>query len=191
VVFHRSPSPATFVAGSSSLELRLSFRVLRLVPARCLSTASAFLGASLLIATSACRVHLRELPKLASFRPRRFARPRRFTPPLALWVYFTPQPRPGFTLQGFSLRCSRSTSSMAVALLSFHRALYCQLAPTAPRNAAPPSGLCSAPESVESRKGLAPVKPDPLLGFPSPGFSVCDLATAFTAAPLLAFALEL
>jgi len=34
------------------------------------------------------------------FRPRCFAHPRRFDPPLVLRVYFTPQPRPGFTLQG-------------------------------------------------------------------------------------------
>jgi len=34
-------------------------------------------------------------------RPRRFSRPRRFPPRLALEVYFTLQPRPGFTLQGF------------------------------------------------------------------------------------------
>jgi len=36
------------------------------------------------------------------FRPRRFSRPRRFPPRLALWVYFTPLPRPGFSLQGFN-----------------------------------------------------------------------------------------
>jgi len=61
-------------------------------------------------------------------RPRRFARPRRFTPRLALWVYFTPLPRPGLTLQGFDSssaaalpfgnRCPlvvRSSSATAVA----------------------------------------------------------------------------
>jgi hypothetical protein len=42
------------------------------------------------------------------FRPRRFSRPRRLSPPPGLWVYFTPQPRPGFALQGFSLASSRS-----------------------------------------------------------------------------------
>jgi len=47
-------------------------------------------------------------PKPTKFRPRSFSLPRRFTPPLALRVYFTPQPRPGFTLQGFSLRRSRT-----------------------------------------------------------------------------------
>jgi hypothetical protein len=35
-------------------------------------------------------------------RPRRFSRPRRFAPLRGLRVCFTPQPRPGFTFQGFS-----------------------------------------------------------------------------------------
>jgi hypothetical protein len=35
------------------------------------------------------------------FRPRRFSRPRRLSPPRALRACFIPQPRPGFTLQGF------------------------------------------------------------------------------------------
>jgi hypothetical protein len=42
------------------------------------------------------------------FRPRRFARPRRFTPPTGSWACFIPLPRPGFTLQGMSLAHSRS-----------------------------------------------------------------------------------
>jgi hypothetical protein len=60
----------------------------------------------------------RRRPKPASFRPRRFSRPRRFPPPRALWVCFTPQPRPGFTLQGFAPPHSRTSSSPAVALVS-------------------------------------------------------------------------
>ena len=36
--------------------------------------------------------------------------------PWSLWVCFTPQPRPGFSLQGFSPRHSRNTSSVSVAL---------------------------------------------------------------------------
>jgi hypothetical protein len=72
-------------------------------------------------------------PKPASFRPRRFSRPRRLPPSPALRVYFTPQPRPGLTLQGFSLRRSRTTSSVAVALMSFDRTLYPRLAPRTPK----------------------------------------------------------
>jgi hypothetical protein len=48
-------------------------------------------------------------PSPAAFRPRRFSRPRRFPPPTALRVCFTPQPRPGFTLQGFSPPHSRTS----------------------------------------------------------------------------------
>jgi len=80
-----------------------------------------FPGLSSLIATSARGVHARRLPKPALFRPRRFSRPRRLAPPRTLRVYFTPQPRPGFALQGFSLVRSRTGSSPAVALLSFTR----------------------------------------------------------------------
>ena len=52
-------------------------------------------------------------------RPRRFTRPRRFPPRLALWVYFTPLPRPGFTLQGLAprpqpLRLSASACPLVV-----------------------------------------------------------------------------
>ena len=36
-----------------------------------------------------------------TFRPRRFARPRRFLPPMPLQACFIPLPRPGFALQGF------------------------------------------------------------------------------------------
>jgi len=65
-----------------------------------------------------------EFPNSPPFRPRRFSRPRRFDPRLALWVYFTPQPRPGFTLQGFSLQRSRITSSVTGALSSLSAVRY-------------------------------------------------------------------
>jgi len=44
------------------------------------------------------------LPKPTALHPRRFSRPRWLAPPLALWVCFTPQPRPGFSLQGLAPR---------------------------------------------------------------------------------------
>jgi hypothetical protein len=53
-----------------------------------------------LIAASTSSV-LRWGPVPTAFHPRRFSRPRWFAPPLALWVCFAPQPRPGFALQGF------------------------------------------------------------------------------------------
>jgi hypothetical protein len=57
-----------------------------------------------------------------------------------LRVYFTPQPRPGFSLQGFSLSHSRTGSSPAPALSSVDDGRLLQL-PPAPSPVAPPSGL--------------------------------------------------
>jgi len=64
---------------------------------------------------------------LSPFRPRRFTRPRRLHPPAALWVYFTPQPRTGFTLQGFSLPHSGFASSATRALSSLTKVCYRRL----------------------------------------------------------------
>jgi len=49
-----------------------------------------------------------------TFRPQRFSRSRRFTPPHTSWACFIPQPRPGFALQGLSPLPSRLTSRSAV-----------------------------------------------------------------------------
>jgi hypothetical protein len=91
--------------GSSSPELSLLFRVSTApyLP-RTAKCEDAFLGVSLPIATSACGVHYRaSFPVLAlTVRPQRFSRSRRLAPPHTLRVCFAPQPRPGFTFQGFS-----------------------------------------------------------------------------------------
>jgi hypothetical protein len=110
VVFHRAPSLTTCAVSSSSRELRPLFRGL---PAR---TRPKPLGPEHLPWGS---IPLRDvslrspphasIPKPAKFRPRSFSLPRRLSPPPALQVYFTPQPRPGFTLQGFPLLRSRTT----------------------------------------------------------------------------------
>jgi hypothetical protein len=68
------------------------------------------------------------VPLPPPFRPRRFSRPRRFAPPPTLQVYFTLQPRPGFTLQGVPLPPSRETSSVTRALSSLASDRYRQLA---------------------------------------------------------------
>lgn len=52
------------------------------------------------------------------FRPRRFSRPRRLTPPTALWVYFTPLPRPGFHFPGVFPPEQPHGLSPAVSLLA-------------------------------------------------------------------------
>jgi hypothetical protein len=94
----RFPSPTEFLAS---------------LPARRLPAPSTFLGVSCPIAAQPAestytvpsfhQAPRRGHPKPTSFRPRRFSRPRRLPPPLTLRVCFTPQPRPGFALQGFLL----------------------------------------------------------------------------------------
>jgi hypothetical protein len=81
--------PNTFVSGSSSRALCLPSRVHEPSPARH-SCPDTFPGLPSLIATSESGVHIRELPKLASFRPRRFSRPRRLPPPPTFAGLFHP-----------------------------------------------------------------------------------------------------
>ena len=91
-------------AGSSSRELHSPSEFSRSVPAPRLSTSSAFLGVAFPLRDISQRRRYDGVPPPPPFRPRRFSRPRRFAPPPALRVYFTPQPRPGFSLQGFPSR---------------------------------------------------------------------------------------
>ena len=170
----RLPSPATFATGSSSHERHVPFRVQRdphPPPAR--SRQQLPWGLSPLRDISQRRPHPRGIPALASFRPRRFSRPRRFAPPPALRVYFAPQPRPGFALQGFvppalphglvARRFPRAVGSSR---------LRPRLPVTAPANRPSTSGLCSALESPGSTQVLPCAGPRPLLGFASSGFSL-------------------
>lgn len=100
--FYRSPSAARF---RNRLHPLVSFAPLqssfRLVPAAGIATNSAFHGVR---GPSSRRHREASVPRGSQaslpFRPRRFSRPRRLSPPLGSWVYFTPLPRPGFALQG-------------------------------------------------------------------------------------------
>lgn len=118
-------------------------------------------------------------PKPASFRPRRFSRPRRLAPPAALWVCFTPQPRPGFTLQGLPPTRSCTDSSSAGALMSLTLASCTQL-PKCAGNSCSPTGPCSPRGSVVRRGGLCHASLDPLLSFSSFGFFSVDRRSVFT-----------
>jgi hypothetical protein len=51
------------------------------------------------------------------FRPQRFARSRRFSPPRTLRICFTPLPRPGFSFRGFRPSPSCRSSSLQRCLL--------------------------------------------------------------------------
>jgi len=81
-----------------------------------------------------------------------------------LRVYFAPQPRPGFALQGFPLASSRTGSSPAVALMSLALS-PCSRLPDSSRTPRPPSGLCSTRQSVAEHGGLDRALLAPLLSF--------------------------
>jgi len=104
--------------GSSSRTLAASSEYCRLVPAPRLPTWSASFGVACPLRDISPRRPYNRIPTRPPCRPRRFSRPRRFAPPPALWVYFTPQPRPGFALQGFLPSPSRAASSTSRALPS-------------------------------------------------------------------------
>jgi len=101
-------------------------------------------------------------------RPRRFSRPRRFPPRLALQVYFTPLPHPGFSLQGFY-----SSTAAVSAFTDRLPSRRCPdsangSCPPSPLRRASPSGLCSASESVTQYPGISRVpSPIPLLSLSS------------------------
>jgi len=80
------------------------------------------------------------LPLPATFRPRRFSRPRRFTPRNPVRVYFAPVTLLGFRLQGLPTPAVRA-SLEAGALLPFR----------SPRPAAKREGQPAAPELCSHR----------------------------------------
>jgi hypothetical protein len=104
--------------GSSSRALRSSPEFLGFQSAARLSVYGTFLGVPALFATLTGGVHSREASQ-ASLRSAHDVSHVLDGLLLhrSLRVYFAPQPRPGFTLRGFPLPHSRSSSSLAVALL--------------------------------------------------------------------------
>jgi len=175
MVFRLSPSPVTCVAGSSSRELRLSFRVLRFAPARHLSVSSSFHGVC-----SSSR-HQPSESTFASF-PSSLSSVRGVSHALdgllLRWLCRFISPRSHVQdspSRGFPFSTAAPPFSGRCPLAVMPRSLQPTCADCA-KNVAPPSGLCSMLESVALRKGLASVKLDPLLGFSSSRFSVCWLS---------------
>ena len=92
--------------GSSSRALYLPFRVCdRSTPARfpCEFRAPSLGFSSQSRHQSRGFIFLASFPRSPKFRPQRSSRSRRLAPLWTLRACFIPQPRPGFTLQGFSL----------------------------------------------------------------------------------------
>jgi hypothetical protein len=130
--------------GSSSRKLRAPSESSHPVPAPRLPAWSSFQGVHFPSSRHQPAASLRRDPTRAAFPPRRFSRPRGFHPPPALQVYFTLQPRPGFSREELQLAQPRRLVAVACPLVvggsSLHRL------PDAPRSSAPPSGLSSVRE---------------------------------------------
>jgi len=95
------------------------------------------------------------LPESTAVHPRRFSRPRWFAPPPALWVYFTPLPRPGFSLQGFAPH----TQPAHLVGESCPRVVGAELLPTVARqrhSSSPrPQGFAPGVDPLLARRRLA------------------------------------
>jgi hypothetical protein len=141
--FLLSAVPRSFARpGSSFYELHILFRVFC-----CHLPFTRKLGAPSLGFRSPSRQQRMESTKRRAshtrltFRPQRFSRSRRLTPPRALRACFIPQPRPGFALQGFSPLPSQLTSSMSRALMALASFSSRWVAPPLPVPSASTSGL--------------------------------------------------
>jgi len=111
--------PALASAGSSSPGLTSSSEFQPLQPARRAHAPSSSHGVPSLHRDIRSRSPLSgSVPSLPMFRPRCFAHPRRLAPPRSLPACFIRLPRPRFPLQGFPPMVSRSSSSLALALVS-------------------------------------------------------------------------
>jgi hypothetical protein len=136
--FHLSPAPniADTQAGSTLVHLPWGLRVL--------------------FTTSVSRIVAAPgLPTPDTFRPWCSSHLRRFDPRPTLRVYFTPQPLPGFTLQGISLLHSHNDSSSLLCLHAGCPTLAKGSYPPSPRTHSPTSRLCSMQESVVKMPGFS------------------------------------
>jgi hypothetical protein len=173
--------------GSSSRRLHASSEYSRPVPAPRLSALSAFHGVAVPLRDLSLRRRHGGFPGPPSFRPRRFSRPRRFDPPPALRVCFTPQPRPGFHPSGVFPLCTAAPSrrwpvpSRRLAVVtcwqlptsaSFHgpalRALFRAESPLPKRRCYPTPGPIPSWAFSSSRYSLfppprSPSRPRPLM----------------------------
>jgi hypothetical protein len=119
--------------------------------------------------------------RLPTFRPQRFSRSRRFAPPGALRVCFTPLPRSRFTPQGLPPTASRAGSSPGRALLPFPPCACI----AAPAQRVRLQGLDPAAGPLPSAGCLSPPTPGPLSSFHSLRSCSGHLGDAFAPPPLM------
>jgi len=115
-------------------------------------------------------------------RPCCFSQLRRFSPPVTLWIYFTPLPRAGFAFRGFCLsHVCRKLVAPNHSLSSFRQRRLTAVAHCRQHHRLRPQGFCPVRESVPLHIGYSPTyRADPLLVFPPPGFHPKQRSRAFT-----------
>jgi len=190
-VLHRLPSPGTF---QHRVHPPTSLTPLQSLPIPVLSVSARSQSPSVGFPPPS-RHQPSESPTRRGSRPHLQRRPQGFSPsrrvPLhsALRAYFIPQPRPGFSLQGFVLRRSRNTSSVSLALVSLPVG---PLPPVARVLQSPPrrlQGFHSASQSVALHRLLHPRR-----ARSPPGIRLLQVLpslgdeNAFTSSPSIAFA---
>jgi hypothetical protein len=155
--------------GSSSRELHSSSEYCRSVPARRLPASGTSLGVSVPSSRHqpSASFAQRGFHSPPPCRPWRFSRLRRFAPPLASWVCFTPLPRPGSPFRGLFLPHSRPQLVAGVVPSRRLTELRCPQLPTSSTSPGPalrafppcenprPLLRCLAAASVRSPLGLA------------------------------------
>jgi hypothetical protein len=114
------PSPASCETGLFSRAFRPLRSVFACLPGHSLRSDAILPGVSSLFAALSGGVHLRGISQSpATFRPQVFSTSRRLAPPPALRACFIPQPRPGFSVQGFLPLRSIDGSSPPTASMPF------------------------------------------------------------------------
>jgi hypothetical protein len=114
------PSSASCEAGSFSRAFRPLRSLFACLPGHSFRSDTVLPGVSSLFAALSGGVHLRGSSQApATFRPQAFSASRRLAPPPASRACFIPQPRPGFSVQGFLSLRSATGSSPATASMPF------------------------------------------------------------------------
>ena len=164
------------------VRFRSSSRVSRVTAGPGANVRDSFPGLSSLIAASFCGVHSRGRPRPATFRPRRFSRPRRLPPPQSFAGLFHPATTSRVRSSGvFPGEKPHGLVARRCPLVVYALPLPPVL-PMGSRTPRPPSGLCSAHQSVANRGGLDRDLLAPLLSFSPPSGSPSHTARAtFTA----------
>jgi len=176
------PSPGLESTGSR-FEMRLLLRVVRRHPLNAFRRQALPARVSSLIAVSTNASTFREAPSRASFRPQAFSASRRFPPRSTSRACFIPRPRPGFAVQGFSLRTAALShrKNLAPLPLELNRCRTSRRHGLRPSTSRP----CSMRRRVPQVRGLAETFGGSPHQFPPSGLHLSRRVPSYLGHPLL------